>query len=76
MGRHSSIDADRGKHFPVRRYPTKKRCAVCGYKKMSKKNKSGRKQTNSVKNVTCPSAKRALKCFIQRVKCNIHIYST
>lgn len=41
--------------------------------KISKKNKPGRKQRNSVKNVTYPSAKSVLKCFIQRVKSSILI---
>lgn len=51
----------------------RKRVLYAATTKIPKKNKPGRKQRNSVKNVTYPSAKRVLKCFIQRVKYKIHI---
>ena len=43
--RHPNINAARlrGKLFPFSRYPTKKRCTVCGYKKNAKGNQAKKK---------------------------------
>ena len=78
VGRPLNIDTVwlRGKRFPVSRYPTKKMCAVRGYNKNAKEKQARKKINNFCEKCNLPIRKSVFKCFIQRAKYNIHIYST